>query len=122
MKLNESPLIAQSVVVGQDQRFLGALIVVDEAELQNCALREGLSHLSTQELCAHETIRKVYEGQISELINSEHGFKLFERIHRFALLSKPFEVGVELSAKQDMMRHKIASLYRKEIDQLFVKD
>ena len=122
MKLNESPLIAQSVVVGQDQRFLGALIVVDEAELQNCALREGLSHLSAQELCAHETIRKVYEGQISALINSEHGFKLFERIHRFALLSKPFEVGVELSAKQDMMRHKIASLYRKEIDQLFVKD
>jgi len=36
------------------------------------------------------------------------------------LLAKPFEAGVELSAKQDVMRHKITALYSKQIDSLFV--
>ena len=63
--------------------------------------------------------KKLFEQQIASLINHEHGFKLFERINRFALLAKPFEAGVELSAKQDVMRYKIDSLYKKQIDMLF---
>jgi long-chain acyl-CoA synthetase len=35
------------------------------------------------------------------------------------VLSKPFEVGVELSAKQDYKRHVILEMYKKEAEELF---
>lgn len=120
MKLQESPFIAQAVVVGQDQRFLGALIVVDEAELKRYAGEQGLTGKALEMLVQEPEIRKLYEHQISSLINNEHGFKLFERINKFYLLTKPFEAGVELSAKQDIMRYKIMELYKSQIDTIFI--
>ena len=119
MKLQESPFIAQAVVLGQDQRFLGALILADEAEVKNYAAEQGISAASFEELLAKPEIKKLFDRQIFSLINHENGFKLFERINRFTLLAKPFEAGVELSAKQDVMRYKITSLYSKQIEALF---
>lgn len=119
MKLQESPLITQAVVLGQDQRFLGALIVADETEVKSYAAEQGIAADSLPELLEKPEIKKLFERQIASLISHENGFKLFERINRFALLAKPFEAGVELSAKQDVMRYKITSLYSKEIDTLF---
>ena len=119
MKLQESPFIAQAVVLGQDQRFLGALIVADEAEVKSYAAEQGLAADSLSELLEKPEIKKLFDQQIASLINHENGFKLFERINRFALLAKPFEAGVELSAKQDVMRYKITSLYSKQISALF---
>ena len=120
MKLQESSFIAQAVVLGQDQRYLGALIVADETEVKNYAAEQGILAASFEELLAKPEIKKLFEGQIASLINYEHGFKLFERINRFELLAKPFEAGVELSAKQDVMRHKITALYSKQIESLFI--
>ena len=47
---------------------------------------------------------------------------MFERINKFALITKPFEVGVELSAKQEIMRFRIGEIYAEEIASLFVQD
>ena len=44
---------------------------------------------------------------------------MFERVNRFTLIQKPFEVGVELSAKQEVMRFRINEIYKKEIDEMF---
>ena len=119
MKLQESPFIAQAVVLGQDQRFLGALIVADETEVKSYAAEQGILAASFEDMLTKPEIKKLFEQQIASLINHENGFKLFERINRFELLAKPFEAGVELSAKQDVMRYKITTLYSKQIDTLF---
>lgn len=119
MKINESRYIAQSVVLGQDQRFLGALIVVNRDDLAAWAKDNGLDASSTQSLLANEQVRRLYELEISERVNAKNGFKMFERINRFELLDKPFETGVELSAKQEIMRYKLDELYKKEINRLF---
>lgn len=121
MTLQESPFITQAVVVGQDQRYLGALLVADEAEVKNYAAEHSILGTTLAELLVQPEIKKLFEQQITMLINHEHGFKIFERINTFALLAKPFEVGVELSAKQDIMRHKIADLYSEQIASLFIE-
>jgi long-chain acyl-CoA synthetase len=64
-------------------------------------------------------VKKLFETEIASLVNPKNGFKSFERINRFALLEKPFETGVELSAKQEIMRYKLTDLYKKELKQLF---
>jgi long-chain acyl-CoA synthetase len=119
MKINESRYVAQSVVLGQDERYLGALVVVNRDELLAWAKENSIERKSVAELLADPAVIKLYEGEIAELVSQKNGFKLFERINRVALLEKPFETGVELSAKQEIMRYKIPELYKKEIRQLF---
>lgn len=119
MKLNESRYISSSVVLGQDQRYLGALIVVNRDELVSFAQENDIVYLSVKDLLENSQVRKLYESEISALVNQKNGFKLFERINQFELLEKPFEVGQELSAKQEIMRYKLDELYKKEIKNLF---
>jgi len=119
MKLNESRFISQSVVLGQDQRYLGALIVVNRDEVIAWAAENSIEAPSFTELLRDEQVRKLFDSEISGLVNARNGFKIFERINRIALLEKPFETGVELSAKQEIMRYKLGDLYRKEMKALF---
>jgi long-chain acyl-CoA synthetase len=119
MKINESRYVSQSVVLGQDQRYLGALLVVNRDELVAWAEENAIETGDFADLLSHPQVRKLYEGEIAELVSPKNGFKMFERINRFALLEKPFEPGVELSAKQEIMRYKLDSLYKKEIKGLF---
>lgn len=118
-KLSESRFIARAVVVGQDQRSLGALILVDKEELMSFAEEYGIPYDTFENLLASEQIQKLYEGEIGTLINSKNGFKIFERINKFALLTKPFEIGIELSAKQEVMRFRVSQIYKEQIDSLF---
>jgi long-chain acyl-CoA synthetase len=119
MKINESRYVAQSVVLGQDQRYLGALLVVNRDELIAWAAENALDTGNVPALLENAQTRKLFEQEIADLVSSKNGFKLFERINRFVLLEKPFEQGVELSAKQEIMRYRLNDLYRKEIARLF---
>jgi len=122
MKLSESRYIKAAVVVGQDKRYLGALILVDEDEIKNYSDENGIFYDTYENLLSSETIQKLYNGEILDLISPKNGFKLFERIGKFKLITKPFEVGVELSAKQEIMRFKINELYKKEIESMFIEE
>ncbi len=119
MKINESRYIAQSVVLGQDRRYLGALIVVNKDEVLAWARENGFVEDDFSILLENIQVKKLFESEISDLVSSKNGFKLFERINRLILLAKPFETGVELSAKQEIMRYRLDELYKKEIKALF---
>ena len=119
MRLNNSRFIAQSMVVGQDQRFLAALIVPSEEEIVGYAQEQQIPHNSYSELLKTPEIKKLIDTEIQTAISAKNGFRLFEKVSRFALLEKPFVVGETLSAKQEIMRHKISQLYEKEIAELF---
>ncbi|MCI5606051.1 MAG: long-chain fatty acid--CoA ligase [Spirochaetia bacterium] len=119
MKMGESRYIKQAVVVGQDKRYLSALVLVDEDEITNYADENGISYDSLDDILASESVQKLYDTEIAELVNTKNGFKLFERINRFTLITKQFEVGVELSAKQEIMRYRISQLYEKQISEMY---
>lgn len=122
LKLSESRYIRQAVVVGQDKHYLGALILVEEDELKNFAAENGIQYDTYENLINSESIQKLFESEISSLINSKNGFKMFERINKFALITKPFEVGVELSAKQEIMRYRLTEIYKDQINKIFADD
>ncbi len=119
MRLNESRYIMQSMVVGQDQRYLGALIVPVQEEIIAYADENGITYSSYSDLLTNSDICKLIDMEVQSIVNAHNGFKIFEKISRFALIEKPFEVGVELSAKQEIMRHRISDIYAKEINSLF---
>lgn len=119
MKLQKSSLINTAVVLGQDQKYLAALIVIDQEELKNWASKNNLSGKSVSELLSEDSVQKLYKAEVGSLINSKSGFKSFELINKICLLENEFKVGEELSAKQEIMRHKINKIYAKQIDGLF---
>jgi long-chain acyl-CoA synthetase len=119
MRLKECRFIGQCVVVGQDERYLSALIVPAQEEVENFAKENSIAFSSYGELLSNPEIVKMFDTEIQNLVNSKSGFKIFEKVARFALLKKPFEVGVELSAKQEIMRYKLPELYAKEMKALY---
>lgn len=119
MKIQESRYIQTAVVVGQDQRYLGALIVPEKTEIEQFAKEAGLPYKKYSDLARSPEIKRLLEGEVSQRINAKNGFKMFERINKIAVLPKEFEVGVELSAKQEVSRYKINTIYASEIKKLF---
>ena len=119
MKINESRYVTQSVVVGQDERYLGVLIVPVQDEVESFAKENSISYTSYENLLKNAEIQKLFETEIQNSVNSKNGFKMFERISKFVLLPKNFEVGVELSAKQEIMRYRLNDIYEKEIKSMF---
>ncbi len=117
--LKESDYISSSVVLGQDRKFLAALIVVDMENLKSYAAENNVIYQSDSDLVEAPEIRGLINCEINELVSAKNGFKSFERISRFHLLTEEFEVSKELSAKQEIKRHVIDKMYEKEIKELF---
>lgn len=118
-KMQESRFIQTAVVVGQDQRNLGALILPNQEELELWANENNILFKDFEDLVKKPEAYKLIEDEIKELINAKNGFRMFEKIVKFAFLTKPFEVGKELSAKQEIMRYKLTEIYEKEIKGIF---
>ncbi len=119
MKMQESRFIKTAVVLGQDQRYLAALIVPEKTEIESFVKEAGLSYKNYSDMVKSPEVQHMIETEVATRINSKNGFKSYERINKIALLEKEFEVGKELSAKQDIARFRINEIYASEIKKLF---
>jgi len=118
-KLCESEFIEQAIVLGQDQKYLAALIVPNRKRIEEYLKEKQIPYL-VDKLAGMQEVKDLIERSIGEIISSKQGFKSFEHIVRFKLLTKSFEVGKELSAKQELKRFEINRIYKDEIQELFV--
>jgi long-chain acyl-CoA synthetase len=103
-KLLESPLIDQCMIVGQDQKHLGVLVV---PSLQGFAVA-GIGASELEELQDNPAATALLRGEIQRLVCAQTGFKNFERIAAVMLLGRPFDVGEELTLTYKLRRHVIA--------------
>jgi long-chain acyl-CoA synthetase len=118
-KIRSSEYIDHAVVIGQDQKFLAALVVPNLEKIEAYAKENSVTYMDNDYLTKLPEIRDLIQNEITSLINHNTGFRGFEMVFRSFVLSKPFEVGMELSAKQDYKRHVIMEMYKKEIEKLF---
>ncbi|MCL2440215.1 MAG: AMP-binding protein [Treponema sp.] len=120
-KIRDSVYIDHAVVLGQDQKFLAALIVPSFENIEAYAKENNITYMDIESLVKTPEIKELIQTEISERVNRKTGFRGFESIFRSALVSKPFEVGKELSSKMDYKRHYITDAYKKEISGLFAE-
>jgi long-chain acyl-CoA synthetase len=114
-KLLESPLIEQCMVVGQDQKHLGVLVVPSVGGFAAVEVVVSDSAALVERLEARELI----QAEIRRLICAEAGFKSFERLAALELIGKPFEVGDELTMTFKLRRHVITERYADRIEEMF---
>ena len=119
-KIRDSEYIDHAIVLGQDQKYLAALIVPNTERIEAYAKENSIPYMDIESLVKFPEIRELIQSEVTMQINRKNGFRGFEMIYRTAILSKPFEPGVELSGKQDYKRHVIMKMYKKEISELFV--
>lgn len=120
-KLLQSEYIDQVMVVGQDMKFLAALIVPNEEKVLETAEQKGITYFEREDLLNNPEIQELINQEIQSLVNLKTGFKNFEQIFRFKLLPKPFEVGQELTHSLKVRRSVVEDIYKKEIKELFRK-
>ena len=114
-KLLESPLIDQCMVVGQDQKHLGVLVVPSVGGFA----ATGVTAADVSVLAARPEVRELIQSEIRRLICGETGFKPFERLAALELIGKPFEVGDELTMTFKLRRHVITEKYAAQIAEMF---
>jgi long-chain acyl-CoA synthetase len=117
--LSESPYIAQVMVVGQDQKVIGALIVPNDEQVMAYVAEAALGCATYPEALAHDEVQSLLSCEIRRLVGAERGFKPYERVRRFVLLAEPFAVGRELTHTLKMRRNVIAEIYAQEIAEMF---
>ena len=118
-KLVESPYIAQAVVVGQDQNCLGALIIPNKDNLKKFAEENNIPVEPFTSLLKNDLVYDLIFKELERLVTPKTGFKPFEKIGKFAFLEKPFELGVELTAKGTVQRFKVQEMYKWQIASMF---
>ena len=119
--ISESEYIDQVIVLGQDQKFLAALIVPNQEALEKYAEGQGITSMSKQDLLENPQIIEHVSDEINSRVNAKRGFREFERVFRFKMIPKHFEEPVELSGSLKMKRDVINKIYKKEIAELFAK-
>ena len=114
-RLHTSPYIEEVMLVGQDEKHLGALIVPALDALRAAGLTRAASLV---EAAADPAVERVIEGELDRLLPLGD-FRAWERIPAFRLLPHRFQVGEELSPTLKLRRHVVGERYREEIRSLF---
>ena len=117
--LSASPFIETVMVVGQDRRYLGALIVPAFEVLGDYAREHGLNEVPAEDLIHAPEIEDLYNQILRETVSASKGFRSFESIGGFVLLEHPFRVGVELTTTLKMKRNVISEIYADQIDSIY---
>ena len=118
--LNSTTYIDTAVILGQDQKYLGALIVPAKETIMAYAKENNIPHASYNELIDTPEITSIIMNDISKRISAANGFRTCEKIFKIKCIPEPFTVGKELSAKQELMRYKVNELYKDEIATLWM--
>lgn len=118
-KLKESFFIEQAMVVGANEKFIGALIVPSFENLKNWMQETGIPFSDIETAINNEQVLKYYKNLIDE-VNKD--LIDIEKIKKFKLLSREFalELG-ELTPKLSMKRKVIGENFASEIEGIFNK-
>lgn len=125
-----SPYIEQIMVVGQDQKYLGALIVPNLEALQKWAQSQNLNltfpssdatleTIENSDLYANEVI-SLFKQELTREIKNRAGYRTDDRIGVFKLILEPFSMDNGMMTQTlKIKRPVITSHYQNLIDSMF---
>ena len=117
--IKSSRFVSQVVVVGNNRKFVSALIVPNGEMLKNYAAVKGIAYAGDEELLTHPKILDLFQRQIDKFTQ---GTAKYERIKRIALIGKEMttESG-ELTPTLKPRRSVIEKKYANVIDKMYAE-
>ncbi len=115
--LKESLFIEQCMVIGENQKFPGALVVPDRLALAEIARQKGIAQDHGGEWLHHETIKELIWQDILK-INVRFG--KWEQVKSFQIVHEPFSIHRgEITPTLKLKRKKIMENYKNLIERMF---
>ncbi len=119
MRLAEDNNIDMVAVIGNERKFVSALVVPNYVALEDYAREHDIAFSSREELIANQEIKDFIYARI-EL--KQVDFTSFEKIKKFVLLPEPFSIeGGELTNTLKLRRNVILEKYGAEIESMYVE-
>ena len=115
MRLQQSQYIDHCMLVGQDKKFLAALIIPALTEFREA----GFAEQSVEELSVNPEAHKIILQEINRMTSVANGFKSYEQIRDFRLLPDSFQIGHELTNLYKVKRHEVELKFNHVILELF---
>ena len=120
LRLKESPLVAEAVLVGDRRKFPAALIIPDFVTLEEHLREAGAASGSREQLVARADVQAIYQA-ILDGINVN--LAQFEKIKQFALLPKDMTIeGGELTPTLKIRRKIVEQHWAAVIEQLYARE
>lgn len=115
--MSSDKYIEQIAVIGDQRKFVSALIVPAYPMLEQFAAQKGISYSSREELISHNEILRMIENRIEE---HQKNLASYEKIKRFTLLNEPFTMeGRELTDTLKLRRPVVAQKYAAQIEAMY---
>ncbi len=115
--LKTSPYILNAMIVGDQRRFVVAVIVPNAATVSAKAAEQGIRFASHEEMPTHPWVRGLIEGEVKRLTSN---LAQWETIKRFALLPEDFTFdNGSLTFTLKLKRRVVEQKYRDVIDNLY---
>ena len=120
LRLKESPLVAEAVLVGDRRKFPAALIVPDFVMLEEHLRGGGGASGSRDQLVARADVQAIYQAILDDI---NVNLAQFERVKRFALLPREMTVeGGELTPTLKIRRKIVEQRWAAVIEHLYSRE
>lgn len=116
MVMSGDNYIEQIAVIGDQRKFVSALIVPAYPLLEKYAGEKGISFESREELVKNKDIIRFIEARVEE---RQKNLASYEKIKRFTLLPEPFMMGCELTDTLKLRRPVVLQKYATEIEAMY---
>jgi long-chain acyl-CoA synthetase len=117
-RIRSSELVENCMVVGQDQKYLGLLVVPSTEGF----LEHDASLNTMDRILKSKEAKAMMNEHIHEAISRKTGFKAYERIHSWRWIEKSFVVGDEVTSTFKIKRHVVGRKYKPIIESMFTHD
>ncbi len=109
--------IDQIAIIGDQKKFVSALMVPNFEALKEYAEKNKISFDTLEDLISHSSIVEMFKERFDELQKSFSGF---EKIKKFTILPKEFSIAAgELTATLKLKRKIISKKYKELIDRMY---
>lgn len=116
-KFKESPFIEQIMVIGENEKFPGALITPAWDYLKDWCNKNGITYANIDEMLSNPAVVDVYQKEI-DFYNKDFGS--WETIKKFALIPNDWSIdGGEMTPTLKLKRKPIMAKYQKYVDSIY---
>lgn len=118
--INESPYIAQSLVVGENRNYVICLINPEFETLAQWAKSKGIKEESTEELCEHPKVREMFEEEVARLTKN---FTNYAQPKKIVIANKEWTIETgELTPKLSLRTNIVEEKYERLIEAVYSED
>jgi len=117
-KMKESPFIEQIVLIGDNKKFVSALIVPGFSKLKEWAKQHGIEYTSNEAIIKNPMVMALITDIVDEYNKL---FNQVEQVKKFTLLAREFTIEKqEMTPKLSIRRKNVLANFANEVEAMYV--